>query len=350
MRIAVLGLHNHYHAWPMTRALTEMPEVEVAGVFDEREGLAAGFAQEHGIALYPGRDSLLADDLDALLVMSDTVAHHRDVMAAIESGLSVLIDKPLALTGAQARELADAATRAGVVVSVAFHIRFAPAYREAKRLIQEGAIGTPLTMRISIRVPLAYVTDEPKSRTPGWYADPARSGGGGFLDHGVHYVDALRFLLDTEPASVQAEIDRLAHPALKVDDYGVAIIRTTAGQVVTVESTWHAPGWYAPQSSPEECHIVGTTGEIIVRYHGEPQLEWVGEDAAGRRSRTWTGPDRGAVAYRAIVEDFVAAVGGGHPLAGADAEDGWAATTTIDAAYRAARDGTRVVLEKKGTQ
>lgn len=350
LRLGILGLHNHYHANPMAAMCRDgLVDARIVAVYDPRRDLAAGFADEYLIpTIHDSRESLLAsDEVDAVLVMSDTASHVEDVIAAAAHGKHVLIDKPLALTTDECDRMIAATTRAATQVSVAFHIRFAPPYLRARQLIADGVIGTPLSMRIAIRVPLEYVKNSPTDSEPGWYADPARSGGGGFLDHGVHYVDAMRFLLGSEASSVTAVVGNLASPDLPVDDYGVCIITTDRGQVVTVESTWHAPGWYAPESSPEECHIVGTLGEIVLRYHGEPQLEYSAAGIDGRQTETWQGDDRGAIAYRRIVEEFVEIVRSGvSPHA--SAADGREATRVIEAAYAAARTGTSIVLEPEG--
>lgn len=350
IRLGIIGLHNHYHANPMAAMCRDgLVDARIVAVHDPRPGLASGFADEYLIpTIHESRESLLAsDDVDAVLVMSDTASHVEDVLAAAAHGKHVLIDKPLALTTDECDRIIAATNRAGTEVAVAFHIRFAPVYLRARQLIDDGIIGTPLSMRMAIRVPLEYVKNSPTENEPGWYADPARSGGGGFLDHGVHYVDAMRFLLGSEAASVTAVVGNLASPDLPVDDYGVCIITTDRAQVVTIESTWHAPGWYAPESSPEECHIVGTRGEIVVRYHGEPQLEYSAVGIHGRQVETWQGDDRGAIAYRRIVEEFVEIVrGGATPQA--SAADGREATRVIEAAYAAARTGTSIVLEPEG--
>lgn len=346
--LGIIGLNNHYHVIPMAALARDgLVEATITGVFDQRDGYAAAFAAEYGIeTVYESRDALLADPrIDAVIVMSDTASHHGDVLASVAAGRSVLIDKPLSITEAQGREMVDAADAAGADIMVAFHIRFAPAYLRARQLIDDGVIGTPLSMRIAIRVPLEYVKNSPTDAAPGWYADPALAGGGGFLDHAVHYVDAFRFLLGSEAAAVTAVIGTLAHPDLAVDDYGVAVVTTDANQVVTIESTWHAPGWYAPESSPEECVIVGTSGELVLRYHGEPQLEYVGPSTNGRVREDWHGDERGAIAYRRILEEFIASVAEGRHPSGSTGADGLAATRVIEAAYRASETGTSVVLQ-----
>lgn len=347
VRLGVLGLHNHYHAFPMADFVRrDLEGVEIVAVFDERSDYATEYARQYGIAkVASSRDELLADPAMAgVLVMSHTAAHRGDVIACAAAGKHVLIDKPIALTAAEAREMVAAAASAGTILMLAYHVRYMPAYQKAKSLIEEGIIGRPLTMKMSIRVPLKYVTATPGTPEPGWYADPALSGGGGFLDHAVHYTDAMRYLLGSEGTRVYGKVANLVHHELAVDDYGVCVITTDKGEIVTIESTWHAADWYAPMASPEECLIVGTEGEIHVHPQISPQLEVSGKGIIGRQEFDWTGEDRHMVAYRKLVAEFARAIeSGSRPHA--DGVDGLKSLAMIEAAYRSSAIGTEIGIE-----
>lgn len=350
LKLAVLGLHNHYHAFPMAGFVQQgIDGIAIAAVFDERQGYAADFARQFGIpTVAPSRDALLADPgIDAVLVMSHTAAHRGDVIACAGAGKHVLLDKPIALTVAEAEEMVAAADAAGIVFTLAYHVRFLPAYQRARQLIEAGVIGRPMTMKMSIRCPLRYVTDTPTSDVPGWYADPALAGGGGFLDHAVHYSDAMRYLLGSEGVSVFGQIARLTDHALAVDDYGVCLVTTDRGEIVTLESTWHAADWYSPMTSMEECLIVGTAGEIHVHHQKSPQLEVSGRGIDGRQYFDWQGDDRQMIAYRQMLVAFAEAIAGKRkPVA--DGRDGLRALAIIEAAYTSSATGQVVAIDKGG--
>jgi predicted dehydrogenase len=237
-----------------------------------------------------------------------------------------------------------AAEAAGTILMLAYHVRFLPVYQKALALIEEGVIGRPLTMKMSIRCPLKYVMDTPGSSTPGWYADPALAGGGGFLDHAVHYADAMRYLLGSEGRHVIGKIAKLTDHQLAVDDYGVCIITTEEGQLVTIESTWHAAEWYSPMASPEECLIVGTEGEIHVHHQKSPQLEVSGKGIAGRQYFDWSGDDRQMIAYRNLVAAFARAIDSGTDP-GVDGTDGLKALAIIEAAHKSSASGREEEVE-----
>lgn len=348
IRLAVLGLHNHYHAFPMADYVRKgIDGVEIVAVYDERRDYAADYARQFNIARLAGsRDELLAaSDIDGVLVMSHTAAHHDDVLACAKAGKHVLLDKPIALNVAEAGAMVAAADAAGIVFMLAYHVRFLPVYQKVKALIHEGVIGRPMTMKMSIRCPLQYVTDTPTSKTPGWYVDAALAGGGGFLDHAVHYTDAMRYLLGSEGRRVFGKVAKLTDHDIAVDDYGVCIVTTDEGQLVTIESTWHAADWYSPMASPEECLIVGTEGEIHVHHQKSPQLEVSGRGIPGRQYFDWKGDDRQMIAYRNLVVDFARAISSGTPP-GVDGRDGLHALAVIEAAQQSSDAGREIEIGK----
>jgi len=341
IRLGVIGLHNHYHIFPMAAYLAKgLPGLELVAVYDERTELARAFCQTYRVAeTYSSREALLENsNIQAVLVMSDTGSHHDDVLACVQHKKHVLLDKPIAISTAQAEEMVNAAAEVGIVFMMAYLIRYLPAYRKAKQFIEEGRIGRPLSMRIGIRCPLNFIRDSPDADSPGWYIDPKRAGAGGFLDHGIHYADTLRFLLNSEPVSVFGKVAKLTDHAIEVDDYGVCIVTTNRGEIVTIESTWHAPEWYAPLTSQEECLIVGTKGEIHIHYQKSPQLEISGNGTVGREYYDWLAEERYEICYRDVLTDFAETIRSGRTPS-VSGRDGHVALRTIENAYRSSESG-----------
>jgi predicted dehydrogenase len=346
VRLGVLGLHNHYHIYPMAEYLRRVIDgIQLVAIYDERKELAEDFAKSYNVPnIYGSREDLLSQpEVDAVLVMSYTASHHDDVLACAKHGKHILLDKPIAINSREALEMIQAAEEANVVFMMAYLIRYLPAYQKAKQLIKSGAIGRPLTMKISIRCPLGFIRDNPQATDPGWYTDPKRGGAGGFLDHGIHYADTMRYLLGSEPVKVFGKVSKLTDHPIEVDDYGVCVVTTDSGQIVTIESTWHAPQWYAPLTSQEECLIVGTEGELHIHYQKSPQLEVSGNGIAGREYYDWLGEERYEVCYRDVLIDFAAAIRGGHqaPVTG---RDGQLALAVIEGAYLSSQTGRETNL------
>lgn len=346
VRLGVLGLHNHYHIYPMAEYLRRgINGVQLVAVYDERKELAEDFAKAYNVPdVHGSREDLLSQpELDAVLVMSYTASHHDDVLACAKCHKHILLDKPIAVNSREAMQMVQAAEEANVVFMMAYLIRYLPAYKKAKELIQSGVIGRPLTMKISIRCPLGFIRDNPNATHPGWYTDPKRGGAGGFLDHGIHYADAMRFLLGSEPVKVFGKVCKVTDHQIEVDDYGVCVVTTDSGQIVTIESTWHAPKWYAPLTSQEECLVVGTEGELHVHYQKSPQLEVSGNGIVGREYYDWLDEERYEVCYRDILFDFASVIREGRqaPVTG---RDGQLAFSVIEGSYLSSQTGREINL------
>jgi predicted dehydrogenase len=346
--IGFIGLHNHYHAYPMGDYLQRgIAGARLVAVADERGSYAENFAQRYGAeAAYQDYRALLERrDVDIVVVTSYTSAHAEHCIAAAQAGKHILLDKPIATSMEDANRIVEVAHKYGVKLMMAYLLRFLPVYQRAKELIQAGVIGRPTSAFYSIRVPLDFIRDAPDVQEQGWYADPLKNGGGGFIDHGAHFADALRWLFDSDATLVYGKIGNLTNMELPVEDYGICTASFAKGQIGTIESTWHAAEWYAPLASPDHCSISGTEGEIELHYQKSPQMEVASRLApyTGRTYYDWTGEERSDICYKRIVEHMVECVlEDREPSVGG--EDGRAALEIILAAYRSAREGREIAL------
>jgi len=348
VRFGVIGLHNHYHAYPMGEYLKRgIPNAKLVAVADERERYAREFAAAYDAEAYYTDYRRLLDrkDIDAVIVTSYTSAHAEHVEACAEAGKHVLLDKPIATTLVDAERIVRAVDRSRVKLLMGYGLHYIPAYLKAKQLIEEGVIGKPVSAIYSIRVPVSFIHEAPDVPTQGWYTDPIKGGGGGFIDHGVHFTDFFRWMFSSEAESVVARIANLTYKDLPVEDYGIAIIRMMSGAICTVESTWHAAEWYGPTASPDRCSLTGTEGEIEFHYQKSPQIEVAGMRAPynGRYYFDWKGEERYEIAYRAMIEDLVRCIRDGATPS-PDARDGYKALEIVLAAYRSHETNQAVYL------
>jgi predicted dehydrogenase len=349
LRLAIVGLHNHYHAIPFADELQKgIPGMRLIAVSDERQSLVKGWAEGRGLEWTTDSLSLInRQDIDAVIITSYTSAHAGEVEAAAAAGKPVLLDKPIATTLADADRIVAASRK--VKVMMAYLLRFIPAYREAWAAKEKGAIGKLVSGTYSIRVPAEFIKDSPGADHMGWYIDPIKGGGGGFLDHGVHFTDFFRWFFASDPASVVSTIGNLTYPELKTDDYGIATYTLKSGAIVTVESTWHAGGWFAPLTSPDRATVNGTKGEIEFHYQKSPQIEIQGVEAPWRERRTvdFVGRERYEDCYRNLLIEFRDVVAEDREAI-PSAADGRAALEMVLAAYAANNTGKRVHFPYNG--
>ncbi len=138
--------------------------------------------------------ALTDSGVDAVLIATRHHLHAEQAVAAAEAGKHLFIEKPMALTVEDCRAILDAAAASGVLVTVGFNRRAAPAARELKTALD--AIRTPKTVIFRVNAgPL------PGSH---WLNDPT-IGGGRLLGEGVHFIDFVRGMIGLEPLSVSAE-------------------------------------------------------------------------------------------------------------------------------------------------
>ena len=346
LRLAIVGLHNHYHAYPMADYLRAgVPGARLVAVADERGDLARAFGERYcdGDWTTDYESVLTRDDVDAVIVTSYTSAHADHVELAAANGKHVLLDKPIATTLEDAQRIVAAS--AEVKVMLAYLLRFIPVYERAYEIVRSGAIGELVSAFYSIRIPASFIEDFPGAGDQGWYRDPIRAGGGGFLDHGVHFTDFIRWFFASEAQDVVARTGSLTYKELGVEDYGIATYTLGSGAIATVESTWHAAEFYSPLASPDRCTITGTRGEIELHYQKSPQIEIASLDPPyeGRHYLDLTGEDRYEACYRRNLEAFVRCIAQDDEPS-PSAYDGLKALEMILMAYEADRSGQRVEI------
>ena len=142
-------------------------------------------------------DLARSPDVDAVIVATPNVCHHRDVLSALESGKPVLCEKPMGMNADECREMIEAAARRHLTLGVAHVFRFDDNAQSFREKLQSGSVGRPLFARAEF---LYRAADSAR----GWIADPQIAGGGSIADVGVHCIDTLRFVLDDEVARVFA--------------------------------------------------------------------------------------------------------------------------------------------------
>lgn len=181
--------------------------LEVTAVASRDAGRARDVADRHGVAAATGdwRD-LLDMPLDLICVTTPPKYHADQTIAALEAGKHVLCEKPLALDEAQAQRIVDIASRHPHQVALVDHeLRFLPARRKAKELLDAGVLGRVLMVTARVGTDQRADPSEPWT----WWSD-AGQGGGVLNAIGSHVVDGVRWLLDVEIEIGGATLGRVA--------------------------------------------------------------------------------------------------------------------------------------------
>jgi predicted dehydrogenase len=209
IRLGVLGLGN---IAPLNvQGYLEHDRCDVVALCDNQVERAEMFATQWGVpTVYPDLDDLLADDsIDAVEILTPTHLHHDHVMAALAAGKHVSVQKPIANTVAEAREMEAEAARSGKVLRISECYTHYPPLERAKELIRSGAIGKPSAIRIRTVVGQTDSAFQAGLQADGyvWRLNKL-SPGGHLFDDMVHKYAMAQWLVDQDVVSVQAVMRR----------------------------------------------------------------------------------------------------------------------------------------------
>lgn len=292
---------------------------------------AAPVAAQHGIAsVVDGYEAMLADHaLDAVYIPLPNHLHCEWTLKALAAGKHVLCEKPLARNAGEARRMADAAEKAGLLLMEAFMYRFHPRTQRIKQLVSEGAIGELRLVRASFCFSMDQVAlADPENQR----LNPA-AGGGALLDVGCYGVSVARYLFGCEPEAAQA---RAIYNTAGADMLFAGTLQFPGGRLAAVEAGFTA-------ALQQTYALVGSHGSIelphdafIPREH-DAVYTLRGEHDENGRLYSIDGADE----YRLMVEHFADAVLGREPLAFSPRES-ICNMQALDGLARAARDGITV--------
>ena len=228
----------------------------------EQESMAE-YATQFGISRqYMTIEALLTDgDVDVLCVNTPNYLHASQAIAALDAGIHVMVEKPMALNAAEAEAMRRASEQSGAKLMVAHCWRFDEEVNWLKAEIDGGKLGRILRTKGN-GVHVNWGPD-------GWFVEARYAGGGALADMGVHAIDAARYLLgDPQPLSVYAKIGT-QYTDYDVDDSGTIWINWEGGATSIVESGWWWPHADGPEASTQ---LYGTAGfgTVISHLAGTP--------------------------------------------------------------------------------
>jgi predicted dehydrogenase len=297
-------------------------------------------------------------EIDAVDILVPNHLHYEVVMAAIAAGKHVICEKPLALNSELGRAMADAAEQAGVVNQVGFNWRLTPAIQLAKKLIDEGSIGTIRSVRSHW---LGDFFNDPSVPLV-WRFKKEQAGSGALGDVGSHAIDFSRFLAGevTRVQGIQKryvdsrpKLDGSGNGDVDVDDTTAFLVEFESGASGYIEASWAAPG----KKTSAGFEVIGSTGSIIFNWERMSELQFYsGDDAPDRQGyRTilvgpphpsgdffWPVPGYqiGYADTKVIqIADFLSAVAGHTERPQTTFRDGLASTLVEEAVMESAASG-----------
>ncbi|HLZ71081.1 MAG TPA: Gfo/Idh/MocA family oxidoreductase [Dehalococcoidia bacterium] len=313
-------------------------EIDRARRFAELAALRHVFADGHALIGHP--------EVDAVYVCTPTREHRELVLHAARAGKAIFSEKPLAVDLATAREMTAAVQAAGVTNQVGLVLRFSPILTVLKDLTGDARLGRPMA--------LIFRDDQffpiQGHYASAWRKDVALAGGGALIEHSIHDLDLLRWLLG-EPEWLRAETRNYAGHA-GIEDLAHVTLGYDGGCVATLVSIWHnvlsrpslrrievffENGYFTVDHDflgPIRMHTSWagpaelSEAQVLDRYFALAGIEGEAEQQAAQR---WSLQDlaflRAAAAHRLAFPDFAVALRA-HEL--------------VDAVYHAAATRTEI--------
>ena len=250
-------------------ALNQMGDrVEVVWAADpqiERAAAIAGSIHQAGdIAVLEDYRAGLAD-VDAVFILVPHHLHHPITLEALRAGCDVLLEKPFALTLAEADEMIAEADARGKTLMVAYPHRYRQSTRAFKAAVESGDYGRLFMLDACMDEDLrAYIRG-------GWFIKKATLGGGVFFSASAHMLDVMLYIAG-EPQYARM-VGTIAGLPMEGEDSAMSILKFKSGVIGTTRHTWFAPApkvWYSIQAHCERAVLrmtVNPLGDLAVEGH-----------------------------------------------------------------------------------
>lgn len=248
LRVAVVGLNlGLAHA----RAYSLAEHAELKWVVDLNDELAKKTAEELGCQYTTDWTSIL-DEVDAVSLCTPHHLHASQALTAIEAGKHVLLEKPLANTEQECQQIIRRAEKKGTVLMLAYVVRYLPALRKLKEVVDSGVYGQPINISCWVEGMLPPV--------PGtWFASKEKLGGGVLFSHGCHYIDILIWLMGN-PTHVAAMGTRNGTEWMEGEGTSHSIMTFENGALGHLVVSWGMKH----KEPPAKLHIHTTDALIIL--------------------------------------------------------------------------------------
>ena len=323
-------------------AISSLDGLHLVGVVSASADRARAVGERWGVPWTNQLEELLErDDLDAVTIASPSGLHPAQALAALRSGRHVVVEKPIALSVADADAIVREGQARGLTVATISQRRFEPVVRALQAAVASGALG-----RISLVIaeglyhrPQAYYDSAPWRGT-------RDLDGGVLMNQAIHTIDLLRWI-GGPVASVSAHVATLGHE-MEAEDTAAVSLRFASGALGEIIATTCLAG-----EQPVELRVYGDRGHV--RLVGDRAAEWevpgvpapsaaddpVTPPPGTGATQTW---GTNAIGYLRQYADFIEAVRTGRPPA-VTGRDGRNAVEVITAAYEADRSGRAIALE-----
>ena len=235
-------------------ALLKDSENELAAVMDRAQPVAEKIGEKYGVRSFTSeREMLQSVACDAVYIGTPVGCHVEQAMTALSFGKHVFVEKPVALSAKESRELIAAFKKAGKQITIGYMMKYHNLHQKAKEIIQADGIGQVNDMRVQFS---CWYPDIPGA----WRQKKSLGGGGAIMDLGVHCIELVEYLLDEEIAEVKSFYSTRTF-SYEVEDCGVIIFKTKSGVLGHIDVNFNIPD----KASESKLEVYGSKGYIVCK-------------------------------------------------------------------------------------
>ena len=343
LKVGIVGFgfmgRMHYRCW------RQLKEVTVAAICDSNPGALENVAKNRGniagaegdvdltgVRCYDSYEQMFRhEQLDAVSITVPTHLHASSTVAALDAGLHVLCEKPIALTLDEGRQMIEAAERQGKTLQIGHCVRFWPEYAKAKEIVDSGRHGRVLA------VTLQRLAATAMRKSHSWFLNEATSGGMP-LDLHIHDTDFIQYLLGMPHA--------VSSSGVRGTDGGLTHMVTRYGydddKLVVAEGGW---GMTPSYGFDMRFHIVLERATIAFDYQRKPTLRLC--PAEGEAVEPPCGDGDG---YSRQIAHFVQRIRGENVLPVITPQDAWNSLKIVLAERESAKTGHTITIGTENTE
>jgi len=327
--IVGLGSIGRRHASIVRRILPEARLFALA-----RAGRERSMPADADMTVLHDIDAVLGENIDAAIIANPAPLHIETARVLAESGVDLLIEKPLSDKADGGAELIDTCRANDLVLQVGYCLRFDPALASLKGAVAAGRIGRVMSLACECG---QYLPDWREGADYRETVSARKELGGGVLLELSHEIDYARWICG-DIAALSASVNRLSDLDIDVEDHADLLVEFQGGCVGNIHIDM------AQRSVSRSCRVIGSEG--TAEWDGIGKSARIFDGESGQWRPLWQPPaadpaDPADGIYAAQFKDFLRCIEtGAAPLVGGD--DGLRAVETVLAARRSAEEGRKV--------
>ncbi len=232
-KVAVIGLGGIAQLVHLPN-LTKLENVDICAVADINKNRLHSVADKFNIKdRYKDHNELLEkSDAGSIIIATPTNSHKDVAIACLKANKDILVEKPLARTFSEAKQMVDAEKKYKRKIMVGMNLRFRPDSMILKSLLSSGEIGDPFYIKCG------WLRSQSSSQK--WFTKKEESGGGVIIDLSILLLDLALWLLEF-PSVEAVSTQSYQHYTKNVEDSSISLLRCTGPVTVSMESSWSLP-------------------------------------------------------------------------------------------------------------